>query len=132
MHCVRTVLLMINVGTITTAGLRQIQNQYFNGDKNELMKELSSMIPDTKKCEERKKSINILAELEKFQKGAQVMMSMREIFKFQGNFSHLQLVFQTVQHQYPLSFIYCLLLSASTNVHVGRCSLDNDNVARVR
>ena len=98
MHCVRTVLLMINVGTITTAGLRQIQNQYFNGDKNELMKELSSMIPDTKKCEERKKSINILAELEKFQKGAQVMMSMREIFKFEGNFSHLQLVFQTVQH----------------------------------
>ena len=116
-------LFMINVGTITTAGLRQIQNQYFNGDKNELMKELSSMIPDTKKCEERKKSINILAELEKFQKGAQVMMSMREIFKFQGNFSHLQLVFQTVQHQYPLS--------ASTNMHVGRCSLDNDNVARV-
>lgn len=79
------------------AALREKQHQYFNGDKDELMKELPSMIQDKSVCEGRMNSISILGELEKFQKGAQVMLSMRDIFKFEGNFSDLQRVFETVR-----------------------------------
>ena len=83
-------------GSITVAALKTVQTQYFDGQKEELLRELPTMITDVQTCKTRKRGISILVELEKFQKGAEALLKMKKMFKLQGDFSNIQSVFQKV------------------------------------
>ena len=78
------------------AALKTVQTQYFDGQKEELLRELPAMIPEKCTCETRKRGISILVELDKFQKGAKALLTMKKRFKLQGDFSNIQSVFQNV------------------------------------
>ena len=86
-------------GSITVAALKTVQTQYFDGQKDALLNELPSMITDEQTCETRKRGISILVELEKFQKGAEALLTMKKMFKLQGDFSNIQSVFQNVSQK---------------------------------
>lgn len=73
-----------------------MQNQYFDGEKRELIKELPSMMADQDTCNARIQAINILVELDKYKKGAHALLRMRDMFSIGGSFTEIQSVFQAV------------------------------------
>lgn len=64
--------------------------QYFNGKTQELLTEIPSMISQTAVCDERKRGIAILVELEKYRKGAQTMLKMKNMFNLRGCFDDME------------------------------------------
>lgn len=100
--------------------LRDLMKHYFDDVKEAFLKELKHML-DTATYGIREVQIDICVDLHQFQKGAQVMLEMKVLFKLTGDFSDMEKLLESVS-QYVFIFTPCKFCWRSSAICYTWCS----------
>jgi len=75
--------------------LEKLKKEYFGSSLDKLKEELDNML-DANSLAQRRKQIDLCANLDQYHNGAEVMLKLRDMYKLKGDFSDLEKVVQSV------------------------------------